>query len=380
MKKIFIVAGEASGDLHAANLVSQIKRLKPDTFFFGLGGEKLKAQGVDLYFDIVQLAVVGFFEVLKNIGKFRKIFSGVLREVDRQQPDLAILVDYPGFNLRLACELKKRGIPVLYYISPQIWAWGQKRIKTIKSCVRQMMVLFKFEEELYRRHGIPVSFVGHPLLDSVKVASDRQALLASLRLKNKGKIISILPGSREKEVITLLPIMLEAARLIYKKFPDSNFLILRSPTVKEEIFKTLLSRYDLPLYLITNKTHDGLTASDFAIVASGTATLEAAILGTPLVIVYKVAFLTWAFMRLAIKIPYIGLVNVVKQSRFVPEFVQFRAKPELIADQVIRTLQDKEDILRIKNGLLEVRGRLGESGASLKAAEVVAKLLEKECT
>lgn len=374
-KNILIVAGEASGDIHAANLVAAIKEIFPKISFFGLGGEHLRKQGVNLYFDIVGIAVVGIFEVLKNLGKFQKIFHGLLEEVDKIKPDLAILVDYPGFNLRLAKKLKERNIPIIYYISPQVWAWGENRIKTIKKIIAHMIVVFKFEEELYNKHGIPVSFVGHPLLDTVQENISPENLLARLKPDVKTRIFSLLPGSREKEVKTLLPIMLRTAELIQRKLPDSKFIILRSPAVKEDLFDKIICHYKIPVELISGMTKTGLSISDFAIVASGTATLETAILKIPMVILYKVSFLTWAYLKMLIKIPYIGLVNVVKQEKFIAEFIQYDAKPEKIADYIVSIITDAKKLNRIKEGLTCITDKLGKEGASKKAAKVVADFL-----
>lgn len=378
IKNILIVAGEASGDLHASNLVKEIKNIYPQIKIFGLGGKKLKQQEVNLYFEIVDLAVVGFFEVLKNLKKIKKIFRGLIKEIDRIKPDLAILVDYPGFNLRLARELKKRDILIIYYISPQVWAWGKTRIKTIKKLIERMIVVFKFEEELYKKHNIPVSFVGHPLLDIVKPRVSKEELFNKLGLDLKNLTIALLPGSREKEVKTLLPIMLKTAELIYKYWGKSiQFLILRSSTVKEDIFNNIISHYELPIHLLCDKTYDGVAASDFALVASGTATLETAILGTPMVILYRVSFLTWVYLKMIIKIPYIGLVNVVKQEKFIEEFIQYNAKPKRIADYIVTTLRDKQGLNKIKQGLSYVTSILGERGASFRAAQIIVDFLNR---
>jgi len=369
LTNILIVAGEASGDLHAANLVREIKNINPKINFSGLGGEKLKREGVNLYYDIVKLAVVGLFEVLKNYSKFKKIFDGLLGQVDLNKPDLAILVDYPGFNLKLAKELKRRNIPVVYYISPQVWAWGRDRIKIIKDCVERMIVFFKFEEELYLKEGIAVSFFGHPLLDLVKPDS-------KLGLKQAQYTIALLPGSREKEVKNILPIMLATSDLLYKQIPDIKFLILRSPTVKEEIFNNLLSKHKLPAQILSDMTYPGLSVSDFAMVASGTATLETAILTVPMVIIYKVSILTWAYLRTVIKVPFIGIVNIIAKERLVPEFIQFDARPEKIASYIKDTLTNPKELDRIKKLLSGLNSRLGEKQASQKAARQIVELLK----
>jgi lipid-A-disaccharide synthase len=378
-KKILIVAGEASGDLHAANLVESVKKICPQVSFFGLGGPKMKKQGVQLSGDLTKFAVVGFWEVLKNLPKFKKIFRDILEVTEKQKPDLAILVDYPGFNLRLANELYKRKIPVVYYISPQIWAWGQKRIYLIKKIIKMTLVFFNFEEKLYKTHGVPVTFVGNPLLDTVKTSIPRKELLHKTGLDPDKLTICLLPGSREKEVKTLLPVMLKSAKIINGYLSGKvQFLILRSPALKEEIFLKALKSYDLPVKTLMGLTYDGIAASDFALVCSGTATLETAILATPMAIMYKVNFLTWVFIRSMIKIPYIGLVNVVKGRKIVEEFIQFDADPEKICDYVIPLLRDKDKLARLKLELLCIKGLLGQPGANLRAALAVTDLLKNK--
>ena len=376
-KKILIVAGEASSDLHSASLIEAIKALDPQIKFFGLGGERMRQAGADLYYDIVELAVVGLFEVIKNLKKFKEIFDNTLEKIDQMHPDLAILVDYPGFNLRLAEQLKIRQIPIIYYISPQIWAWGRKRTKVIKKLVDKMLVFFKFEEELYKKEGIPVSFIGHPLLDTTRPNLDKEMLFKKLRSHPSRYTISLLPGSRLREVKTHLPIMLDAAQWIYKELKDVQFLILRASTVKEEVFHEILSRYRLPVYVLSDMTYDGLASSDFAIVASGTATLETAILGIPMAIIYKVSFLSWLYLRMAIKIPHIGIVNIVAGEMVVPEFIQYNARPKKIADYVIKTLTDTKESDRIKQFLGKVKTMLGEPKATQRAARMILECLNE---
>lgn len=376
-KNILIVAGEASGDLHAADLINEIKKLEPQIKFFGLGGEKMQEQGVDLSFNMTELAVVGLFEVLRNLNKFKKIFHDLLRKVNAKKPDLAILVDYPGFNLRLAEELKKRNIPIIYYISPQVWAWGGGRIKTIKKLVRRMIVFFKFEEDLYKTRGIPVSFVGHPLIDHVKTTTSKEELFRKFNIPDSQFTIALLPGSREKEVKNMLPIMLDTATLLYRELPGVKFLILRSSTVKEELFNHLLAGYRLPVYTLHNMTYDGLAASDFAVVTSGTATLETAILGIPMVIIYKVSFLSWLCLRMIIKVPFIGMVNIIAKQCIVPEFIQYHARPKMIAHYVKETLANPQKLDNIKRLLFEVKKQLGEKQAARKAAAVILEELQK---
>lgn len=376
-KNILIVAGEASGDLHAADLISEIKKLNAEIQFFGLGGEKMQEQGVALSFNMTELAVVGLFEVLRNLNKFKKIFHDLLKKVDVEKPDLAILVDYPGFNLRLAKELKKRKIPIIYYISPQIWAWGGGRIKIIRNLVDRVIVFFRFEEELYKKEAVPVTFVGHPLLDRVKTTTPKEELFNKLNIVPTKYTVALLPGSREKEVRNILPIMLDTALLVQRAIPSIKFLILRSPTVREELFNKILSRYQLPIYMLHDMTYDGLAASDFAMVASGTATLETAILGIPMVILYKISYLTWLYLRIAIKVPYIGMVNIIANQSIVPEFIQYRARSRRIALYIKHTLTNPQELDKIKKLLLDIKQRLGERQAARKAASIVLEELQK---
>ena len=374
--KILIVAGEPSGDTHAAELVDQLKKLSPGAEFFGAGGPKLKAAGVSLTYDLTSIAVVGFMEVLKNLPTFRKVFAALLAETDRRRPDLAVLVDYPGFNLRLAAELKKRGIPVVYYISPQIWAWGKERIGQIKRDIGTMLVILPFEEKIYRDAGVDASFVGHPALDHVKPGSARKPFLENAGLDSEKLTVSLLPGSREKEVRNLLPVMLKTASIIESYMSGKvQFLILRSPSVSEELFrqataKAKLSR-GLKLATVTGATYDGIAASDFCLVCSGTATLETGILGTPMAILYKVNLLTWLYMRVMIRIPFIGLVNIVTGRKVVEEFIQYDCDPWKIADHVLRFLRDPARLGGVRKELAQLRLSLGEPGASRRAAEKV---------
>ena len=369
-KRILIVAGEASSDLHAANLIKEIKALMPSVKFFGLGGARMEEQDVALLANIVDLAVVGYIEVLKNIRKFKAIFNKLLQEVDKLNPSLAILIDYPGFNMRLAAELKKRNVPIVYYISPQVWAWGRNRIKLIKKFVERMIVIFKFEEVLYKKEGIPVDFVGYPFLDIVRVESP-------LTPPPGRTTFALLPGSRETEVKRLLPLMLESAKIIQEKIPNSQFLILRSSTVKKELFDQILANYQLPIYIFSDKTYEGLAGCEFALVASGSATLESAILEKPFVIIYKVSWFSWLCLRTVIRIPYVGLVNIVAGRRIIEEFIQYHAQPKRIADYIIKTLSNSQKITFLKNELSHVKLLLGEKGANKRAARIVVDILRQ---
>jgi len=374
-KKIFVVAGEVSGDIHAASLIKQLKIMNPSLTFMGLGGQHMQEEGVKLFFDLTKIAVVGFTEVLRNLLLFRKIFFDFIKRAEIEKPDVIILVDYPGFNLRLAKELKKRGFKIIYYISPQVWAWGEKRIESIKENVDKMIVLFDFEKTLYQNKSISVDFVGHPLLDRANQTLSKQEFTKNILLENKNPIISLLPGSRNNEVRKILPIMLESAKLIHREFPQAQFLILNSSSVNIDIYNNLLEKYNLPIKMLDNCHYDAIANSDLALIASGTATLEAAILNTPMVIVYKVTFLTWAYAKTLVKIPYIGLVNVVAGKQIVPEFIQFRAKPRLISKESVELLKNKEKYNSMQKELSQIKTHLGSSGASRRAAQSIFSLL-----
>lgn len=376
--QILIVCGEASGDHHAAALARCLRERLPGARFFGAGGPKLKAEGAELLFDLTSIAVVGFLEVLKHLPTFKKVFTDILRETEKRRPDLAILLDYPGFNMALAKELKKRGIPVIYYISPQIWAWGKERINAIRRDVNKMLVILPFEKEFYSREGVDVSFVGHPALDSVKPSVTREAFLSASGLDPKKLTVALLPGSRRKEVSSLLPVMLESAALINDYMPPEKvqFVILRSPSVPEEMFAGMCRVYPrLPVKTVSGRAYDGIAASDFCLVCSGTATLETGIIGTPMFILYKVHPLTWLYMRLMIKIPFIGLVNIIKGRKVMEEFIQFDCAAEKIADAAIPLLRSEEKLTALRNELSGIKSMLGEPGASGRAADAVVEFL-----
>ncbi len=306
-----VIAGEASGDIRAAELVSAIKFLSPNIEFSGVGGECMQKSGVELFENITSLAVIGIVEVLKNLGTIKKVFERVIFEVEAQMPDAVILVDYPGFNLRLAAELKKRSIKVIYYISPQVWAWREKRIEKIKKLVDRMIVLFPFEKDLYARYGMDVDYVGHPLVDEIKIQKSPTEVLKSIGLKIQGATtIGLMPGSRQKEVERHLPVMIEAAQELFKKDERRQFLLLKASTIKMDFLKKHLP-INLPIKIFEGSSYDGINAMNAAIVASGTATLETALLEKPMVIIYKTSWPTYVIAKSVIKIPYIGLVNVV---------------------------------------------------------------------
>jgi len=374
-KRILIVAGEPSGDLHASNLVKDIKKLSPGIEFFGLGGALSKDAGVSIDFDIARLAIVGLVEVFKNIFTVGKVYKGLLHKIDSGKVDLAILVDYPGFNLRLAGELEKRSIPVVYYISPQIWAWGKDRINIIKRCVKKMIVFFKFEEELYKTYGVDVEFVGHPLIETVKASRPKNETLKKYGLSGSNMTISVLPGSRITEIKRLLPIMAGACKEIREKIGGIQFIIAKYPGLPMELYKDALKIPEIEFKFAEDDMYNVLSASDFAIVASGTATLESAIIGTPFALVYKVSLGTYIAYNIVSTTRFIGIVNVIAGKEIIPELLQYKATSANVAGAVISRLTDSRKLADIRERFNSVKDSLGSPGASERAAKTVIKLL-----
>lgn len=380
-KKVLIICGEPSGDLHASNLVKDIRSLDSSISFFGIGGNLCKKAGVDIVFDISDLALVGFVEVLKNIFTVGKAYSAAIRAVDAKKPDLAVLVDYPGFNLRIARALSRRSIPVVYYISPQVWAWGRNRINIIKKCVRKILVLFKFEEELYKTYNVDVEFVGHPLIDTVRASATKEETLKKYGVKPGVKLIALLPGSRKVEIARLLPAMLGAAGMIDKKIGPCQFVVSKHSSIARELYDSLIdvkpgaNRDPVDINLIEGDVYNLLSAADFAVVASGTATLETAIMGLPHIIIYTANPVTAYIARALIKIDYLGMANIIAGGEIVPELWQEEVTPENIAKLAIDILSDEDKLSEIRSDLADVKSLLGSPGASMRAARSILSLL-----
>ena len=374
-KKILIVCGEPSGDLHASNLVKDLKSLDSSIRFFGMGGSLCKKAGVEIAFDISDLALVGLVEVLKNIFTVGRAYQAVLKKADDEKLDLAILVDYPGFNLRLAAELKKRSIPVAYYISPQVWAWGRNRVNIIKRCVRKILVFFKFEEELYKTYGIDAEFVGHPLLDTVKMSIQKEEFLKKHGFSKDKPVLALLPGSRPNEVRTLLPVMAAAAAIIKKSDSGIQFAVSKHPDLEMGLYDSALKGSGIEAKLIEGGTYDLVGSSDLALVASGTATLETAIIGTPLVITYKVSFGTFVAYKIVSKTRFLGIVNIIAGREIAPEFLQYEATPENIAAKLSELIRDKSKLDAMRAELAKVKSSLGPPGASMRAARAILTTL-----
>jgi len=375
MNHILIIAGEASGDTLGAGFVREFLRLEPNSSFFGLGGDKMARAGVRLSYHIKDLAFLGFWEVIKNLRSIWKIEKDILDRTDKLHPQMAVLIDYPGFNLRLATKLKKQGIKVFYYVSPQIWAWGARRIKKIKENVDLMTTIFKFEKDIYEKAGMPVKWVGHPLLDEIKVPSDREEFFQRAGLERNGIHIGLFPGSRVQEVCRILPQMLLALKLISEKHPGVKGIIGKAPALDNFIYSEIIDRCGSNVAILEGSNYDIMAHAELNIVCSGTATLECAILGAPLIVVYKTSMLTYLIARHLIKIPDIGMVNVVAGRQIVPELIQSDCAAQKIADASLRYFENNRYLVGIKEQLSQIKSRLGEPGAARRAAEAAIEML-----
>lgn len=374
-KSILIIAGEASGDVHGGSLVRELRKRRPGFRFFGIGGDKLEGEGVEIIYNVREMSFLGFFEVVRHLPFVRRVFREMLALLEERRPSLVVLIDYPGFNLRFARATKRLGFPVLYYISPQVWAWGRRRIKKIVRRVDRMIVIFPFERDLYRKEGIEVRFVGHPLNDVVRISLSKGAFFEKLGLNPARPTIGLLPGSRAQEVRRLLPEMIKACYLLREKIPGLQSILGLAPTLSDGIYNSFL-REEKFICPVRNMTYDVMAHTDVVMVASGTATLETAILGTPMVILYRMAHLSFLLGRVLVRLKYVGLVNIVAGRMIVPELLQGKATAERIAEEVFTLFSDEELKKEVKRDLEEVSRRLGKRGASERAAEAVEEFME----
>lgn len=375
-KNILIIAGEASGDLHAAKLVKAIKEIDPALRVWGVGGNLMRETGVEIFHDINDLSAIGLFDVLKKLPLFLALKKKILHEIQKNKPEAIILVDFSGFNLRLAKAINN-DTPVIYYISPQVWASRPGRIDTIKKYISRMIVILPFEKEFYKKYGLDVEFVGHPLLDIVGPSMPEKDFFERFGLTPGKPLIALLPGSRPSEVKQILPVMIKTCSLINKSMPQAQFVIAKPASVNWGIYNRLISGADIDLKIIQGYAYDCITDATFCLVASGTATLETAIMGRPFVIIYKMSLLNYLLYRPQVKLPHIGLVNILADKRIIPEFIQFKAKPQDISREVLKIMQSPDKISNIKSGLKQIKQALGEKGAVKKAAQIITDFLDE---
>lgn len=373
---MLIVAGEASGDLHGSNLIKSLKERDPSLVFYGIGGEKMRGAGLNAIADSRELAVVGISEVILKLGKLYAAFNKLKKALDERRPDVVVLIDYPDFNLYVAKEAKKRKIPVIYYISPQVWAWRRGRVKKIARLVDKMLVVFPFEVDIYQKAGIDVEYVGHPLSATVSSRLSKDGAKASLGMA-QCQSVALLPGSRRHEVARLLPVMIAAASLIKKEMPDIQFVLPAADTIEDNFIKSFIHD-NIQIRIVRGRCYEALRASDAALVASGTATLETALMEVPMVIVYKFSFLTAIFGRLFVHIDDVGLPNIVAGRRIVPELIQEEATPSALAENILRILKDQDTREKMVYELKEVKNKIGNVDASRDAAEKIYAFLESQ--
>jgi lipid-A-disaccharide synthase len=370
MPRILLVTGEASGDLHGAHLAAAIVAQDPAVEVVGIGGAAMRAAGVTLIPDVPQLDVMGLIglsAVRTWIGRLRAV-----RRILRSEPwDLVVFIDNPGLNLHFARVAKAAGRRVLYYIAPQVWAWRPGRMKWIRRRVDHVVVILPFEARLYERAGVRCTFVGHPLLDSVAPHYDKTALRRRYQLRESAPVVGLLPGSRAAEVTMLLPLLLETAAQTAAREPATQFLVAQAASIDDHLLNRLLEDSPVRVQIVKDQASEVMAASDLLVVASGTATLQAAVIGTPMILVYKTTLPTYWVARLLIRVKWIGLVNLVAARTIVPELIQDEANAERLIGEVRALLNDREAYNRMKDGLREVRHALGEPGASRRAARVV---------
>lgn len=369
--RISIIAGEASGDLMGARLAQCLRSIEPDVVLEGIGGERMRDAGVHLWYDPTRISAVGLVEVLLRLRSLKRLFDGTLKAIVKMRPDVAVLIDYPGFNMRLGERLNALGIPCVYYIPPTAWAWGAKRAERVARFARKVLSVFPFEVDVYARAGADVQFTGHPLVDTLEPFS------VSERLRSEPgtvKVLGLFPGSRNHEIDKLLPVMLESCKIVRKTRPDVIFELSLAPTVDEQRVLRHVSASGVDVRLHTGGCPLLMSRCFAGVVASGTATLEAALAGMPMVVVYKLSYVTAAVFRRLITIPSIGLPNIILGRRSVPELVQEDCTPGRIADELCRFCTDPEYYARVVEDLSSVREKLGEPGASLRAAQAVLEV------
>ncbi|MBI2987252.1 MAG: lipid-A-disaccharide synthase [Deltaproteobacteria bacterium] len=374
VKRVMLVVGEASGDLHGAHLVKSLYRRDPTLEVLAVAGEGLKREGVKVLFDVDQLTGMGFAELAGNLRTLWQAYRRLRGILRRERPNLLVLIDFPEFNLRLARVAKKLSIPVLYYISPQVWAWRRRRVQKIARWVDRMAVVFPFEVPLYQKEGVPVSFVGHPLLDVVRATQPRETTLREYGLEPTRRTIALLPGSRKREVTYHLPAMLEAANRLSKEM-EVQFILARANTVERAIFEAMLHQAAVKVPIAEGNTYNILHASDLAWTASGTATLETALMLRPMIIVYRLAWLTYGLARLLVRVNHIGMVNIVAGEAVVPELIQSEVTAERIVVESRAILRDEVSRQRMVSKLAQVKERLGRPGAAERVADIALSMI-----
>ncbi|MDD4600508.1 MAG: lipid-A-disaccharide synthase [Negativicutes bacterium] len=377
MYKIMISVGEASGDLHGASVANALKLACPDSKLFGMGGQAMRQAGVDIVYDIADLGVIGIVEVVKNLPRLFKLRDMLAEVMEREKPDVLVVIDYPGFNMRLAKIAKKKGIPVVSYISPSIWAWGKGRAKEVAETVETVAAIFPFEAEAYRAAGAHVTYVGHPLVDIVKPTMKKDQAYRHFGADSTKPVLLLMPGSRQQEILSLLPDMLGAAEKIVTKVPDCQIFLPVASTISREMLHNILGNYKVSVKLTDGNNYDLMNIADVGIAASGTVTLEAALMHLPTVIIYRVAAMTYLLGKFLVKIPHISLPNIIAGREIVPELLQGEVNPDAIARHTLEILLNKGIRNEMLDELHQVNQKLGECGAVRRVADVILSVAAK---
>ena len=374
--RFLMVAGEASGDMYGADVARCLFRIFSGCRIYGLGGQRMREAGVELEGDISHTAVVGPFEVISDLGKLYRVFRRLADRVEREPPSAAVLIDFPDFNLRLARRIKDAGAPIIYYVSPQVWAWREGRLNQIRRLVDKMLVIFPFEEAIYRKAGVPVQFVGHPLVDTVRPSKSKEDFCQDHKLDPRKPIVALLPGSRRKEVRYILPTLCKAADLITAQTPDSQFVLPMAPGLEKSLIEEIIQ--SRPMTIVTSETYNAIRYSRAAIVASGTATLETALLGTPEVIVYRISRATWFLGKFLLKVRLFGIVNIILGEEVVPELFQDKMTPEKVSRTALALMDDVWLQSHIRGNYEKLRRQLGNGNVAERVAAEICSAINSE--
>jgi lipid-A-disaccharide synthase len=372
-----IIAGEASGDLHGSKLVSALKTRLPNSRFTGMGGTRMQEAGVDTLFGIERMGAVGIVEVLGDFGHYYKVYRTLMKVIASRRYDAVILIDYPTLNLRLAKQGKRFNCPVFYFISPQVWAWRKGRIRDIRGSVSKMFVILPFEEKMYLDAGVDAEFLGHPFVDLVHPSRTREESQEKYSLNPNIKTIGLLPGSRMNEVNSLLDVMIQAAEKIHSELGSCQFLLPVADSIDLDLVRQRLGTNPLGIQLVEGEPYDVMNSCDMLIIASGSATLEAGILGCPMVIIYKLNPLTYLMAKLLVNAPLVGLVNIVAEEEIVPELIQGKVTAENISAEVLAVLQAPEKEKAVRERLLKIKSTLGDPEVMKIVAERIADFMDK---
>jgi lipid-A-disaccharide synthase len=374
--RVMLSCGEPSGDLYAGALVEALKQREPDVDVFGLGGERFEAAGGRLIGDFRRISVTGLIEVIRILPDSYSMFRRLVEAAKRERPDVLVLIDFPDFNFRLMAAVKRLGVPIVYYVSPQLWAWRAGRIQTMKALVDLVLPIFPFEETLYRDEGMDARFVGHPLVDLIAVKESRDALTSRLGLDPHAPLVGLLPGSRHNELHRLVPVLAAAMPRITSAVPGTQFLVARAPRLDDANFAPFQG-VGVPVRIVEGQTDDVLAACDVVVTASGTATIQTALHGTPMVVVYRLSPMTYKLGKPLVRVSMYSMVNLVAGDRVVDELIQNRCTPEAVAEAAVDLLTNPERVAEMKEQLAVVRARLGEPGASGRAADAILELAHR---